>query len=160
MFLCLNLFTTIPFALKRSILKYFAGLFAILFSSLVVGCTGSNLPRTVPAEGVVTLDDTAVPNVTIIFIADAGTYNATAVTDKNGKFAMKAFDEKKGAVPGSYKVELTKTIVEGKEGKDGGSEVNLKMGLPKKYASLVTSGISISLPDEGKKDIRFDLKSK
>ncbi len=150
-----------PFALKRSILKYFSvGLFAILFFSLVVGCTGSNLPRTVPAEGVVTLDDVAVSDATIIFIADVGTYNATAVTDKNGRFAMKAFDEKKGTVPGSYKVELTKTIVEGKEGKDGGSDVNLKMGLPKKYASLVTSGFSISLTDEGKKDIKFDLKSK
>lgn len=150
-----------PFALKRSILKCFsAGLFAILFFSLLVGCTGSNLPRTVPAEGVVTLDDVPVSDATIIFIADVGTYNATAVTDKDGRFAMKAFDEKKGAVPGSYKVELTKTIVEGKEGKDGGSEVNLKMGLPKKYASLVTSDISISLTEDGKKDIRFDLKSK
>ena len=106
------------------------------------------------------LDDDVVPDATIIFIADVGTYNATAVTDKNGRFAMKAFDEKKGAVPGAYKVELTKTIVESKAGKDGGSDVNLKMGLPKKYASLVTSGLSIVITDEGKKDMKFELTSK
>ncbi len=95
-----------------------------------------------------------------VFIADQGTYNATGVTDKDGKFAMKAFDQKSGAVPGSYKVELNKTIVESAGEKGGESNVNLKLGLPKKYATFTTSGITITLGEGGQKDIKFELTSK
>ncbi len=126
------------------------------------GCqSGPDLPPTVPAEGIVTLDGVPVADVTVVFIAETGTYNATAVTDKDGKFAMKAFDQKSGAVVGSYKVELNKTVVETKGAGGGGeSDVNIKFGLPKKYATFTTSGLTIQVPDGGKKDITFDLKSK
>ena len=134
---------------------------ALLCIVFFAGCdSGPPLPATVPAEGTVTLDGAPTSDVTIVFIADQGSYNATAVTDKDGKFSMKAFDTKKGAVPGSYKVELNKTVNESKGGKGGESEVNLKFGLPKKYASFVTSGITITLTDAGNKDIKYDLTSK
>ena len=134
----------------------------VLLSSVLVGCnSGPQLPPTVPAEGIVTLDSEPVSDVTVVFIADKGNYNATAVTDKNGKFAMKAFEQKSGAVVGSYRVELNKTVVETKAGGGGGeSDVNLKFGLPKKYATFTTSGLTIQLAEGGKKDIAFDLKSK
>lgn len=138
-----------------------------LFSSAVFclvlfsGCnSGPPLPKTVPAEGVVTLDGATVADATITFIADTGTYNASAVTDKQGKFAMRAFEEKTGAVPGSYKVAINKTIVEGREGKGGESDVNLKQGLPMKYSNFLTSGITIQLGETGDKNIKYELKSK
>lgn len=136
--------------------------FGLISFLMFVGCqSGPNLPPTVPAEGIVTLDGTPVSDATVVFIAEQGTYNATGVTNKEGKFAMKAFDSKSGAVVGSYKVELNKTVVETKGPSGGGeSEVNLKFGLPKKYGTFTTSGLTIQLGEGGKKDIAFDLKSK
>ncbi len=133
-----------------------------LMALLLVGCdSGPKLPATVPAEGTVTLDGAPVSDVTVVFIAEQGTYNATGVTNKEGKFAMKAFDAKSGAVPGSYKVELSKTVVETKGAGGGGeSNVNLKFGLPQKFGNFKTSGLTVQLSEGGKKDIAFDLKSK
>jgi len=135
--------------------------YAVFCVSLIGGCnSGAGLPPTVPAEGVVTLDGAPVADATITFIADVGTYNASAVTDKTGKFAMKAFEEKSGAVAGSYKVSINKTIVESRDGRQGESDVNLKQGLPMKYSNFLTSGITIKLADAGDKNIKYELKSK
>ena len=135
--------------------------FGMICLSLVSGCSfGPPLPKTVPAEGVVTLDGASVADATVTFIADSGTFNASAVTDKDGKFAMRAFEEKTGAVPGSYKVAINKTIVESRDGKQGESEVNLKQGLPMKYSNFLTSGITIQLGEAGDKNIKYELKSK
>ncbi|MBU6175941.1 MAG: hypothetical protein KGQ60_19215 [Planctomycetes bacterium] len=122
----------------------------------LTGCAGDNLPKTVPAEGVVLLDGEPVADATVVFIAEQGTFNATGVSDKDGKFQLKAFDEKSGAVPGSYKVEISKSVME----KGAGPEVNMKFGLPRKYATFNTSGLTQSIGETGTKDIKFDLKSK
>lgn len=126
-----------------------------------MGCNfGPDLPRTVPCEGIVTLDGTPIGEVAVIFIADVGSYNASGVTDKEGRFQLRAFPEKAGAVPGSYKVELTKTIVEQASTKAGEAGANVKYGIPVKYASIATSGYAIKLSDQGDKSIKFELKSK
>jgi len=123
---------------------------------VLTGCTVDNLPRTVPAEGVVLLDGAPVADATVVFIAEQGTFNATAVSDKDGKFQLKAFDEKSGAVPGSYKVEISKSVMD----KGAGPEVNMKLGLPRKYATFNTSELTQSIGESGTKDIKFDLTSK
>ena len=134
---------------------------SLLAFSCIAGCeSGPNLPKTVPVEGIVTLDGTPVADSTVVFIADQGTYNATGNTDANGHFEMSAFPEKQGAVPGSYKVEITKTIVENKGSKGGEAVVNLKYGLPSKYATFSTSGLKYTVPESGSKDANFELKSK
>lgn len=133
----------------------------LIMGLVATGCnSGPALPKTVTAEGSVTLDGEAVADATVVFIADTGTYNATGNTSKDGKFSMRAFQEKTGAVPGSYKVEINKTIVESKGEKGGEQVVNLKQGLPKKYATFTTSGLTITIPEGGVKDIKFELKSK
>ncbi len=137
------------------------GKFLSLSLLALVGCSGgSNLPPTVPAEGVVTLDGVAVEQATVVFIAEQGTYNATGITDKDGKFALKAFDEKPGAVVGSYKVEINKTVIEKASDKGGESQVKLTQGLPKKYATIGTSGLTSTIPEKGTKELKFELKSK
>ncbi len=134
---------------------------ALLLSVGLCGCgPASNLPKTVPAEGIVTLDGQPIGDVTIIFIAEQGSYNATAVTTADGKFSLRAFPEKTGAVPGSYKVEMTKTIVEAASAKRDEPNVNLKFGLPKKYANIATSGLSREIGADGEKDLKFELVSK
>ena len=129
---------------------------------MFAGCLGSgaNLPATVPAEGIVTLDGAPVEGGTILFIAEEGNYNASASSDKNGKFAMKAFEEKSGAVAGSYLVQISKTEVEKLSEQGGETAVNLKQGLPAKYATIGTSGLKFTVPEAGAKDIKFELKSK
>jgi hypothetical protein len=136
-------------------------LFVTLSLVTFLGCnSGPERPPTVPCEGIVTLDGSPVSEAAVIFIADKGNYNASGVTDKNGNFKLKAFEEKAGAVPGSYKVEITKTIVEQASTKAGESGANVRYGIPVKYASMATSGFAIKLSDQGDKDIKFELKSK
>jgi len=118
------------------------------------------LPKTVPAEGVITLDGEKVSEATILLIADKGSINADAVSDKDGKFKLKAFAEKGGAVPGSYRVLISKTINEAGVGKNGESGVNLKYGLPKKYSDVMTSGLTYTLGQDGDKNMKFDLVTK
>jgi len=153
------LYSTTHFFEER-ILKSFS-LFVLLGFATFLGCnSGPERPPTVPAEGVVTLDGQPVSEAAVIFIADVGSYNASGITDKNGTFKLKAFEEKAGAVPGSYKVEITKTIIEQTTTKAGESGANVKYGVPVKYASMATSDFAIKLSDKGDKEIKFDLKSK
>ena len=133
----------------------------VLGFATLLGCnTGPERPPTVPCEGIVTLDGTPVSEAAVIFIAETGTYNASGVTDKDGKFKLKAFDEKPGAVPGPYKVEITKTIVKQANTKSGEAGATVEYGLPIKYASMGTSGLAFKLTDKGDTDIKFALKSK
>jgi hypothetical protein len=136
----------------------------VFLTAALSGCKPSatrDLPATVPAEGVVTLDGSPVDGATVTFHADAGSHHATATTDASGKFALRAFPEKPGAVAGSYKVEVNKTIVsEGGAGsEDGESEVVVSFGLPQKYASITTSELTCVIPEAGATDIKLELTS-
>lgn len=132
-----------------------------LLCLFAVGCGPdlSHLPKTVRAEGKVTLDGQPVSSATVNFIAEQGNYHASALTDANGVFKLNAFKEKPGAVPGAYRVEINKTVSTSGEGGDAGL-VKVEYGLPKKYASMGTSGLSKTIPDQDSSDINFDLKSK
>ncbi|MHB8900411.1 MAG: transthyretin-like family protein [Thermoguttaceae bacterium] len=134
------------------------------FLALVSGCTkpGRDLPATVDASGVVTLDGTPVEGASVMFIADSGTNHATGTTDDSGRFSLKAFPEKDGAVPGSYKVEVNKTVLSDQTdaGEGGEATVNIQFGLPQKYATFVTSGLTATIPEEGTSDLKIELTSK
>lgn len=143
---------------SRSIVLLVCACFAGL-----LGCERSNLPKTVKAEGVVTLDGTPVANATISFISEKHQYHATGNTDANGKFAMRAFPSKTGAVPGDYRVELMKSVAGDRP--PGASEdepvaVNLRNELPSKYASMTTSQLTASVPEAGTNQLLFELTSK
>jgi hypothetical protein len=126
---------------------------------MLVGCKSDDLPATVTVEGVVTLDGEPVEGASVVFIAQAGTNSATGVTDSSGRFSMDSFPgRKKGAVPDSYKVEVAKTIVEDKGERDGEGMVQLSYGLPKQYASQMTSGLSVTVQGDVT-DLKFELKS-
>lgn len=117
-------------------------------------------PKTVPASGIVTLDGTPVDKASVMFIATAGNNHATGTTDSSGKFVLKAFPEKDGAVPGAYKVEVNKTLVTslGADGDEG--TVKVEYGLPIKYATNITSGLTATIPEAGTSGLKLELKSK
>jgi hypothetical protein len=137
---------------------------AVLLGLLCLAVSGcgpniSHLPKTVKAEGTVTLDGQPVPGATLTFIAEQGNYHASAVTVADGTFKLNAFKEKTGAVPGKYHVEINKTVAKAGEGGESGL-VNVQYGLPKKYASMGTSGLTHTIPDKDTTDIKFELSSK
>jgi hypothetical protein len=124
------------------------------------GCIGDKLPKTVPAEGIVTLDGVPVSDATVLFITDTGNNSASGVSNKDGKFELNVFEEKKGALPGTYKVTVNKTIVEPASEKKGETNVNVKYGLPIKYSDLTKSGLTHTLGEQGDKNIKIELSSK
>lgn len=130
----------------------------LLFVVLLVGCNSSSGPKTVNASGVVLLDSNPVDMAQVTFIDDAGQITAIATTDSAGKFSLMHNGEKNGAVPGSYKVQVSKTKLTGNEG--GGTEITISHGLPPKYASIATSNLTQVVPDSGISDIKIELSSK
>ncbi len=137
----------------------------VAFSLLVTlaGCgggSGRDLPDTVPGRGVVTLDGSPVEGASVTCIADSGSYHATAVTDATGAFSLKAFPEKDGAIPGSYKVAINKTIVGAAGGPADEPTVNVQLGVPLKYARTRTSNLAITIPEAGVTDLKIELTSK
>ncbi|GIW98796.1 MAG: hypothetical protein KatS3mg111_2129 [Pirellulaceae bacterium] len=142
------------------------GSYSLAFAALIslVGCGPdlSHLPKTVTAEGVVTLDGQPVEGASVNFVSESTSYHASGVTDSNGHFSLRAFEEKPGAVPGEYRVTVNKTLVSetgGGEDENSIGEVNVQYGLPKKYAALGTSGLSATIPEEGTTDLKIELTS-
>src|SRR5437868_13995299 len=93
---------------------------SVLLSAYGCGSSGGNLPKTVPATGVVTLDGKPVDGAQVVLVPPEGsTTGAFGVTDSGGHFSLRAFEQKDGAIPGEYKVQVSKTIqvkVEGAKG--------------------------------------------
>jgi hypothetical protein len=146
--------------------RFAACLLAIIFLSHS-GCgpdTG-HLPKTVPASGVVTLDGKPVDGAQVVLVpVGAATTGAFGTTDASGWFSLRAFNEKDGAIPGDYKVQVSKTVevklTAPKGSLDGGDPVRFDYGVPAKYTGAKTSGLSVTIPDSGNKDIKLTLSSK
>jgi hypothetical protein len=130
----------------------------------VTGCgpDDDNLPKTVSASGTVTLDGQPVDGAQVVFIDDTSTKSADAMTDAKGKFTLNAFREKKGAQPGSYKVQVSKTIEQklGTKNADGGDASKWIFGVPPHYSSFLKSGLTATIPEEGTSELKIELSSK
>ena len=142
-------------------------LIALLSAGLATGCGAdtSHLPRTVPARGVVTLDGKPVDGAQVVLIPSGeGATGAYGTTDASGRFSLRAYDEKEGAIPGEYKVQVSKTVqvkVEGAPGSlDGGDPVRFDYAVPARYTSAQSSGLTATIPESGATDLRFELASK
>ncbi len=131
----------------------------------VVGCSSSSddRPETVPAEGVVTYKGQPLADATVTLTPVGGKYAASGKTDAEGHFTLRAFADKEGVVPGEYRVAIQKREEGVDVGADAGPEAYksksqvAKSLIPEKYANPNTSGLSVTIPDGGKTDIRFDL---
>lgn len=143
----------------------------------MVGCgpVDDGLPKTVSATGTITLDGSPVEGASIVFIDVSGTYSASASSDSKGYFSLNSFEAKSGAVPASYKVQVSKTVeIEGAgqasarapseeaehaaESEEAG--IFWKNDLPKKYASIATSGLAFDITEDGADNLDISLTSK
>ncbi|RMF37793.1 MAG: carboxypeptidase regulatory-like domain-containing protein [Planctomycetota bacterium] len=148
--------------------RYFP-LFVLPIALALTGCQGEKGPRTVPAKGIVTLDGEPVEGAAIVFIDENGLYPARGYSDENGRFSLDAFEYKTGAVPGTYKVVVTKTInkaitdpaaLKGEEAEHAGEEADeiIVNALPQKYA-IPNGLLTFTIPEEGTDNLIIELKS-
>lgn len=162
-------------------MRYFCAVLVCAFLLVGVGCTGSvGLAGLVPVQGVVTYNGAAVEGANVLFApASTGAEQsraASAITDASGKFTLMTLQPSDGAFPGEYKVTITKQVsmignktreevergfvVSGNpkaaENIDKGT-ITVKNFLPAKYASAGTSGLILTVPARGDKNVAFAL---
>lgn len=131
---------------------------------LLAGCSGDDKwkqdrPKTVPAEGTITLNGKPLEDATIVLTSDSN--GCSGKSDKEGKFKLEAFSPDPGAVPGSYKVMITKAeypLTPDPSEKETNKPIYAKLLVPKKYTSPETSGLTVDIPETGKTDIKLELK--
>ena len=136
---------------------------------LLSGCNQGGLEGLVSVEGVVMHNDQPVEGAFVSFTpktATATSSAAAAYTDVSGRFKLMTLHPDDGAYPGDYRVAITKIKTEGdvsdmgsssgkaSSTKDNRTSTNM---LPVIYGDAHTSGLDMTIPPEGKKDIRFDL---
>lgn len=153
---------------------------------LLTGCGGGGLELdTVPVTGTVSQGDKPVEGARVTFSPEGAGHAAAGVTDAAGKFTLTTVTSGDGAVPGQYRVAITKyeqrtdTIAPGETdidaiyaaaeeaGEDlsgmGGRGEDLsgpKNLLPMKYQDAATSGLSASVTADGENDFPFNLDAR
>lgn len=139
---------------------------AALLWAIGCGDAPSDAPKLVPVSGTVTLDGKALSRARVVFIPTGDTkgFGSEGVTDEEGKYTLKGNRGGAGAVPGTYKVVISKRIM------PDGSEVPAddktppidspaKEKLLPQYSTPTTSTLTAKVPEAGGTS-DFSLKSK
>lgn len=139
----------------------------LILSVLVLGCNQNadpNRPKTAPVSGTVTHKGQAVDGATVMFVSSSGSgRGAVGKTDAQGRFSMTTFQANDGAIPGSYRVAISKTTLEAPAEKTApkpGVEPDtgtVKQLLPEKYKDSTKSGLTAEIKEGGVKDLKFEL---
>ena len=144
--------------------------------SLVVvlaGCSGPGSvgPKTVPASGKVTYKNQPVEGAVVSFLGDASTKPAMGMTDSSGEFFLTTGSKPgDGAVPGTYRVTVTKIIGSAKPATKGPTSMEdaakaaqapaptkpLSM-LPEKYNAVESSGLQFTVKAGAKNEFPIEL---
>ncbi|RCS54450.1 carboxypeptidase regulatory-like domain-containing protein [Bremerella cremea] len=144
---------------------------AVVVASLV-GCTGSDIPKTYPVTGSVTYKGKPVEGANITLVSsDPAVRSAGAESDAEGKFSVKTYfspkQQAEGVVPGDYVITVSKMekheLPEGMKPEEAiaafremGPAKNL---LPKKFASPQSSDLKISVTDTAPEPLVLDLSN-
>ncbi len=154
----------------------------LLLPAVLIGCGGSGFPKTYNVTGTVKQAGKPVDGALVTFIPAEGSKSAVGSTNDKGEFKLSTFGPGDGALPGSYKVTISKmstpppsaepdlqpgVIASGDIGDDyappsdssgaksgGGAPKNL---LPTKYASEATSGLIATVAENDNNNFDFDL---
>ncbi len=130
-----------------------------------VGCGGAahdpNRPKTVPVTVVITYQQKPVEGATVSFVAEGAGHSATALTDASGRAALTTFATGDGAVPGKYRVGVSKVFIETLQNPNdpGGPPLGSKQvhGVPQRYNDAAKSGLTAEVTDGGKNEFPFAL---
>jgi hypothetical protein len=155
----------------------------VLLLPLAVGCGGGPSVGAIPATGVVTLDGKPVDGATISFVPDSDeARSASGLTDATGVFRLTSLSPGDGAVPGRYKVAISKLTSGPAEeaaptsqeeamkqiqdkSKQGGSSAfysstpnfTVKETLPERYSDAKTSGLNAEVKKGSDNKFTFAL---
>jgi hypothetical protein len=124
------------------------------------GCSGEkvDLPSRAKVTGVVTHNGSPVEGADVTFVPTGHKHAASGRTDATGTYTLMTFEAGDGAVPGDYKVIVSKTKVmsdAAPASDDAVQTVRQQVLLPLKYAAAETSGLVASVK-EGT-DNKFDF---
>jgi hypothetical protein len=130
---------------RRWVAAVFLALIALTTSA---GC-GSSPPKLVPAEGVILIDGEPAADISVQFLPDEieGEKRPTSygVTDSEGRFVLKTYEQGEGAVVGGHSVILVDTLEERPE---QGQELSAPPRLDSRYATI-TAGLRAEVTDGG-----------
>jgi len=145
---------------------------AAMMTVSVGGCSRetSSGPKPTPASGKVTYKNMPVEGATVAFLGDGKIPPARAITDSSGEFILTTNRSGDGAVPGSHRVTVTKTVGP-PAGKSTGSmsmedaakaannpppSKPLSM-LPDRYAAADSSGLQFTVKAGDKNNFAIEL---
>lgn len=134
----------------------------IPFVFCLAGCGGGTeqLP-VVPASGTVKLGALPLDGATLVFAPQDGKHVGTALSGAGGAFAV-SMNNQTGALPGTYKVIVTKTVVTPPKLDPSGHEETpetSKLLTPKKYSALETTDLQVTIPAEGASNLELVLEN-
>lgn len=157
------------------------GLFLLAGCSVLAlsGCGGAKedewsakRPKTYKVQGKVTYNGQPVDGAIVSF-QSTGTEvrGATGTTNASGEFQLRTFEANDGAVPGTHKVTVTKSVVSGGDpsyfdvdspnyGKEPPPEAqpSTKHLVPEKYGSFETSGLTAEVKEGDSNPVVLELK--
>ena len=147
----------------------------------VLGCGGSDGPRTYPVTGVATLDGEPVEGATVTFVPQSdGLSTAMGKTDASGRFSLVTPGGQSGAEPGRYNVIIMKREGTGEfvqpeyetqeeamaaleeRARSGGlmqQQVQVRDLLPLDYSRVATSGLEAEVTT-GSNQFDFPMTSR
>jgi len=134
-------------------------LFTATLTLAISGCGGGH-PDTLPVTGTVTYREQAVEGARVMFMAAEATSDkrpaANGVTNAEGRFTLMTFAAGDGAVPGNYKVLVTKRQ-EMPDPKQPNSPYKITRDLlPARYGNATQSGLKAEVKAGQTND--FELK--
>jgi hypothetical protein len=131
---------------------------AATLASLAFGCGPSEppTPPTVPVRGKVTYQGQPVPKGTVTYQPTSGR-PASGEIQPDGTYQLSTFGSKDGAVAGTYKIIIIANSGDPSKMPSTPGYVPPKDLVPKKYSSLETSGLEMTV-SEDKTSYDLDLK--
>lgn len=128
----------------------------LLVTIPLYGCFGGGgaKPETVHVSGTVTYRGAPLSKGQVTFIKKGGgdARPAIGIIDENGRYEMSSYGDRDGVVPGEYDIVVVSLGPELSD-EDYGKGLERKSLIPKRYGSVVTSGLSIAVDKSLEHDI-------
>lgn len=139
-----------------------------IIAAVLTGCGGGGdkwtkeRPKPFPVSGKVAFKGQAVAGATVVFVPDGHTQAATGQTDSSGAYQLQTYSPNDGAVPGKYKVTITKVEVTSTDTSqesrvDNTAVTEQKWLVPQKYGNSEASGLTADVTEGGKNNFDFEL---
>lgn len=153
-------------------------IFLISIAFCLTGCGEADMGEgthedVYPVQGVVLYNGSPVAGATVSFQSTGSdqTRGASGVTNDAGEFELMTFTPGDGAVAGSHKVSVVKSVIEGADnsyfdenspnyGKTPPPSAagKTKYLIPEKYSRFDSSGLTVNVNESGDNEVTLDLK--